>query len=510
MSAVFYHKGARSATDRLGLTTKTAADDSPAQDTPSWAMPAAAGLGTAAISAPLLYKYFRRYQPSANPALRKIQEVAERAGGKFTRGVPMEEPASDLRKLWDRITHTGSLSDDIVYTDRALPKAPKKVKGVVRLSDPEDKAFVQGQRTVGASPEHARVTKRIGNSKMDEAAFFQKHAPGSMGKSESLKDVLGRLGHTEMPQDPGAQAEMLSKLQAHLREQYPQGFVMKDVAGYRSNGRFPNETHDFNDLRRQFHEDRLPEMLNSVERGDIPEYEAIPKMTAYPSYSGRVLEGLVKDPASAMVQEKIPIRQPGGLRKWLVEKLHNPDSSAYWRRSISPSNEMRVHVEGGAAIPELTIPRYDPTMHLAEPGIMQRATEFAQNTVNQFPEKYKGMSFAMDVVPTTEGGFKIIESNPGGQSGFLYPDVMPMSGPILRRQLTGRWGEAAAGAMAGAGAMGLGLGAAGATHALAPQQPGQLKKPPSAVSPEKTQPPPPSNPIPHQVLSTPKQLDQIA
>jgi hypothetical protein len=501
MSAVFYQKGARSASALLGLTkqaTETAV--APAKELPDWALPAAAGLGTAAVSAPLLYKYLRRYQPSANPALRKIQEVAERAGGKYTRGVPMEEPASKLQKLWDRISHTGSFTDNLVYTDRALPKSPKQVKGVARLSDPEDKAFVQGQRTVGASPEHARVTRRIGNSKMEEAAFFQKHAPGSMGKSESLKDVLGRLGHNEMPQDPAAQAAMLDQLQAHLKETYPQGFVMKDNAGYRSNGRFPSEEHNFNDLRRQFNEDRLPEMLASIRRGDIPEYEAIPKMTAYPSYSGRVLETMLKDPASAMVQEKIPIRQPAGLRKWVVDKLHNPRSSQYWRRSVQPSNEMRVHVEGGAAIPELTIPRYDPTMRFAEPGTMNRATEFAQNTVNQFPDKYKGMSFAMDVVPTTEGGFKIIESNPGGQSGFLYPDVMPTSG---------RWGDATAGAMSGAGATALGLGAAGATAALQPTLADHLKKPQKPVSPAPLGPKP-SGTVQKQLLTPPVFNNQVA
>jgi len=483
MPVHFYRSGARAATRHLGLL-KLAAVQGGAKDEgalPSWALPAAAGVGTAALAAPLLYKHFRRFQPSANPALRAIQDVSEAAGEKYTRGLPVERPKSALKRLWDRVSHTGSFTDDIKYTEANMPKTPKRAKGVVRLSDPEDKGFITGQRTVGNDPAHEEIVDRIGASKIEEANFFQKYAPGSMGRSESVKDILARLGHSSMPQDAEGQHAMLAKLQDHLRESYPKGFVMKDVAGYRSNGRFPSEEHNFNDLRRQFKEDKLPEMMARVHSGEIPEYEGIPKMTAYPSYSGRVLEGLINNPESAMVQEKINIRQPEGIRKWVAEALHNPNSDNYWRRSIHPSNEMRVHVEGGAAIPELTIPRYDPTMYLTDSGTLARATEFAQNTVNQFPEKYRGMSYAMDVVPTAEGGFKMIESNPGGASGFLYPDVMPSSGPILRRQLTGRWGNASAGAMAGAGATALGTGVGAATAAASPYLKDLLKKKP--VSP---------------------------
>ena len=499
MSELFYRKGSRSAISHLGLV-KAATDDK--QGLPSWVLPTAAGVGTAALAAPLLYKHFRRFQPSANPALRAIQDVSEQAGEKFTRGVPIERPASKLQRMWDRISHTGSLSDDLVYTERNLPKKPKRVKGVVRLTDPEDKAFVRGDRIVGADPRHEKLTDLIGNSKMEEANFFQKYAPGSMGRSESLKDILTGLGHKTVPSDPEAQRAMLDTLQSHMKQRYPSGFLMKDVAGYRSNGRFPSEEHNLNDLRRQFHEDKLPEMMARVQRGEIPEYEAIPKMTAYPSYSGRVVDQLLKDPSQVMAQEKINIRQPEGWRKWIAETLHNPNSSSYWRRSLHPSNEMRVHVEGGAAIPELTVPRYDPTMHLTDSGTLQRATEFAQNTVNQFPEKYKGMSYAMDVVPTAEGGFKMIESNPGGQSGFLYPDVMPLSGPILRRQLTGRWGDAAAGTMAGAGATALGAGVGAATAAAQPSLHEYLKEKPAKLAPPK------SGPVQEEPALTPVPFNQ--
>ena len=114
--------------------------------------------------------------------------------------------------------------------------------------------------------------------------------------------------------------------------------------------------------------------------------------------------------------------------------------------------EFRVHTVGDKVI--------DTTMRSGitpNPLDARRAQAAMQDFVNKMPKKMKDRKFTMaaDVIKT-EDGFKIVETNPGGQSGYLDPDFMKEKGFLphmksvflnnrLYEELTGRKSQLMAG-----------------------------------------------------------------
>lgn len=461
-----YRQGIKCAQQDLGLSDEQGM---------SKYYPLMAGLAAAGVSGPLIYRAMRKIAPSGDVALDALRAKARDV---YTRAIPTKAPSSYLAKLRDKLLYTGG--DDVAYTDYDAPAATKKVKGMVRYSEPSDAAHVQGDVATGAAPDTADVLKRIQDNKWHEYEFFNKHAPEAFGKSENIKDVLAGLGHTAIPADPAAQSAMLDQLQNTLRTRYGQGFLLKETGGLQSGGIFPNDKTHFNSMvegyRKAGIEPKFNEGLKNLHAnygGDIG--KLISEFRDDPHYEGRVLEQLLRSPENVMVQERLPLLEPKGLlRKTIPEKL-----------GLTPNYEARVHVENGKVVPALTSARYDPLMELANRDLLRGSDTFAQGIVDKLPPEHRNMSFAMDVHPLKDGTFKLMESNPGGQSGFLYPDVEPLSGPRLRKAHMGNYAKPISAITAAGGALaagGLGAGIGTGVSKLAPSAPTTPKEKPSGPS----------------------------
>lgn len=409
------------------------------------------GAGTAAVAAPLTYALLRRRQLSSNPALRQIQEASN---GRLLRTVAEKEPTTWLGRAFNRLKY----DSDVKYLPAGadVPRRAEKYPGAVYHVDTGDKRWVTGTTnpTLGTeAAERARL-----DNKWNEYRVFSRHAPGSMPDSQRVTDVMRRMGYDSVPKGKKAREKFLSELQAHLKGVYPEGFLLKGVEGVQSGGKLPTNEHDLVDLVNQYRTNGVGAKIKELDRqyasGEMSpaaQMRAQRSLRETPGFAGQTVHGLLSDPSSVMVQRKVPIKQPGIIGRALASLRGQPASS-----------EVRVHVIGGQVVPELSSARFDPTMELLDRDSIHGASEFAKGIMSKLPAKYQTSSFAMDVAPLQGGGFKLIESNPGANSGMLDPSNNPLNAFKLRKAMTGQWSPTVAGAgaaVAGIGSAGVGYGA---------------------------------------------------
>lgn len=417
--------------------------------------PALTGAALSALSAPLLYKYLRRKNFSSDPAMRAIQEAS---GGKYTRVLPGTarvtgdaEQHSPVKKWLDRLLYAGG--GDIRYKDELRRTAAKNkgqlphIPGAV-MHDLPGEQLARGNVDLISNRAADEATSHFGNQdKWREYQIFNQFAPGAMAPSSNIRDVLSELGYQvghknpelrakqyeafrkQMAANPKAREEMLNKLQGRLKEKYGPGYLLKDIDAAATGGKFPTDKHRFSDLAEQ----------NSPE--------------------GKTLTNLIKNPSTVMAQEKLPLEQG----TWLDRQFAKI-------RGLPSSKEVRVHVMNGAVAPDLTVPRFSPTMFLTGRKKMRGAEDFTRDLLGKLPEELRHGTYALDVAPVTGGGYRLIESNPGYRSGLLNPQNYPLTGPLAHRQFTGQWSKPVAGIGTGMGAAALGAAGAAGMHAMQPQE----------------------------------------
>lgn len=440
------------------------ADDPTKTEKPSKLPAIAAGLGAAGVAAPLLYNAIRRPTYSTHAGLRAIQKASK---GRFARTIH-DKPKSRAgqwlqKKLYD--------ADELKHISEKQPKKPMKFEGAVHHFDPEwGPKYLKGTVNPGTSPASQGLSNRIAEDKWREYLFFEKHAPGSMARTQSMQQVMRQMGVKRVPKDPKKQRQLMDELQGRLGKSYgteagkeaPGGYLLKEIGGAQSAGVFPQEKHNFGSLlskskqkKIQSKLDKLDKQLDKDEITSAQWEKAFKELRGQEGFAGRVLEQTIKNPRNVVVQQKVPIAETTGLRRLVSKALGQP-----------ASKEIRVHVIGGKAVPELATARFDPTMGLFERKLPREASEYAQSIVDKLPKNVRQTEFGMDIAPLQGGGFKLIEANPGGQSGLLHPEKGPLAPFRLRKAMTGQWSPTVAGAGAGAGALAAGGAAYGGTRAV--------------------------------------------
>ena len=404
------------------------------EETPWYKKPMVLGAGAAALSAPLLYAALRR--KSGRPEQAAMHEAAK---GRFTHVMTGSRPESKIQQLWDRIRYAGG--GEVRYgSDPA-----GKIHGAARYSLPKQVDAHPADYAGGATHMTANM-EDLQADKLFEHQFVERHVPGAMAPSEGIHSVLGHNKSTPKSEE----AAVLSALQKELREAYPEGFVIKDVQGRQSGGNFPSEKHDFNELLKGYREKGLKEKAYyGVTGQDLDKDNALYRELAQdPHYAGRVLEGLLSAPRSAMVQARLPLAKLEGGHARLNRALGGGN----------PTKEVRVHIENGVAVPELATSRFDILGSVLDDKGHRAAVEFAQQAVNKFPEAERRGTYGMDIAPLEGGGHKIIETNPGGMSGLIQ-GTDPRVAANLHKYYTGQYSPmvAGAGATLGAGAVGTGV-----------------------------------------------------
>jgi len=382
---------------------------------PWWSVPllgVGAGLGTYGLS-----RIPKLVSESRYPILRKLQEMS---------GGEMAFHATDLDKVVERIKELGKelgnkklparvkVLRDAIYGPEVrwqhgkMPEtilgeeAPKMVFSGYKRNLPEGMINPALGPVTGAEHRKTYDLAHRFENKAFQARVSREFAPEMMPETITIQELRKLY---KLPLREGRHlAEDLKAIQRAAKEHLGGKALIKPSApraggdpGYASLGAFPSTSSDLANLNK-----RWKEMGKDYSRKTAP------------GYKGRLVDEMLAN--NAIFQRKVPIKaMPSGV-----------------------GHEYRVHVVGGRAVPSMTVPWVQPQSlldRLSQKFMARRVTRWAQKQIDLLPEKYKGISMGMDVVPLQGGGFRALELNPGGQSGFLD---FPGSAHKLYRAVTGR------------------------------------------------------------------------
>lgn len=450
----YYNLGAKLATAELRFkhnTRKQAAEEG----LPWWAYPAigaGAGLGAYGLARVPMLASASKY-----PILRRIQEMAK---GKMYRAGIRSQPTDPTKaqKAVRSVVHGPEIEKGI----EQLPKGVKGTKEAPTAVWSGGGTPMKGSFDPSLGPvtgrEAAKADELVGmlEDKLIEAQMLQKFAPGTLPRTVALADMLKKY---KLTLRGGQHTEQeLARLQEALSKEFGgTEYLIKTRGaseqlggdlGAASSGSFPTGKTDLYRAQKDW-EKMQPEFHEAWAEASDPN-KAIGAFRKRPGYEGRVVPEIYGD--NVIIQERVPLKQFKGRTAAKMEE-----------RGLSPTEEHRVHVVGGRAVPSLAMPRYygNPFQAIMQTLKARRAAKWLQKeVVDKLPQNVKGLSYGMDVAPVAGGkGYKVIETNPGGLSGLLD---MPVTGnPMLHRAVTGRHTKPIA------AALGVGAGLAGAGTAAA-------------------------------------------
>lgn len=235
--------------------------------------------------------------------------------------------------------------------------------------------------------DHGYIQQALEN-KLTEAKLFGEYAPGSMPNYEALRGLVTIKAKRVTP-------EMAFKAAS---ERFPSGWVMKGSWDLGSEKSFISNRIDIQqamkDYKNGFEAHRTRVLEESV--GHDPEY-VVKRLKAHPGYQGWKILNMLENPDQVFFQEMIPI-----------------------------DREFRLEILNGQVIRGATIDRYAYMKKNAKPptaGELATVEEYTQKILDGLPEELKVLPYGFDVARLKTGGFKIIETNPGGNSSFLEESV---------------------------------------------------------------------------------------
>ena len=439
------------------------------------------GAATSALAAWLLMR--KGSLKGFNPRQRRIANMIRK--GQF--GVVVDDPAYEAAMKmspWARKAQYGT--PHVLAHSMPTKSIPKSVK-IVYQPDVAYSPLPRSWTRRGIKPleEPSSAIKPLTKDlKTYEAEFFNRYAPWAIPKSVVLKGTKLK----------GSQAERARQLREVLNTRIGREWVLKHSGDYQTAGSLLTEKTDFGKLVEAFGKRKgswkVPgtghtlQQIRRLERTDPQRYiDVMRKNRKLMQYER--LRKILRQPGSGLGQEKLQLiekkRRVSSQTPYSQRLLNFLSPKSSKTRYTKQPKEYRVHLVGGHVMPA-TAPRYwtgiGPEMLAPVSPALTKETrdlhQFAKRVLKSLPAKARQASYALDIAPIKGGGFKIVEANPLGYSGFLFPvhpqPKVPWShGWMMNRVVSGLQGRptamtAAPGvALAGLG----GLGAAGlATTAL--------------------------------------------
>lgn len=289
--------------------------------------------------------------------------------------------------------------DELIYGAKVLysgdsKQGPTLVEGIVWHSNPDEAKYYMGSKNPTQNYD-AKAVQAL-DDKWGEAELMQAVFPEAFPRTENMKSVLADLGLDPTTMN---RSELADGLVRALRERYPQGFFIKPVAGFNSDGKFPTDKTDFRALYEGYVENvkaKRAELLKTL--GDATEVHLTLKKEKY--YEGNILDQLFDAPETVIIQERL---KPRFLAPNLID-------------------EYRVHIAEGKVIPGATVYRWASNGFYTRRD-MREVERFVERVLRLLPPDMQSLCYGIDVMRLEDGGFKVIELNPGGESGYLYPEM---------------------------------------------------------------------------------------
>jgi hypothetical protein len=304
----------------------------------------------------------------------------------------------------------------VLYTGDAKQGHPTHVDGTVWHANLREAEYFIGTRNPVI--EQLDILKLIESDKWEEAKILMAAVPDAFPRTENLADVIRAIGDNPALSDP----QKLERLSQELKRRYPEGFFLKPISGFSSDGTFPSDKSDFDAVYESFIHDVKPVIERRLKETGGDSDTVHLELKRMPNYSGRVLEQLLAHPEQVIVQAKI-----------------SPAFGAVVRTAEGPKPlivEFRVHVVEGKVLVGATETRWEDLRSVSG-STYAEVEAFAQHVVNRLPPAMRKMCFGMDVMKTADGRYKVVELNGGGESAYLYPDTDLWIAQLLAKHFRG-------------------------------------------------------------------------
>lgn len=253
---------------------------------------------------------------------------------------------------------------------------------------------------------NANISQTLEN-KWAEYLFWNDHVPGAMPGTRLLQDVVR----------PGQGVEENMR---ELNRQFPGGWILKGVwdLATEKEGILSSTDPLLDEYRKYLASDfdAYDARLKRDFKNDDPE-DIIFKRKRHPAYKGWKIAQIFKRPHQAMVQERVDI-----VREFRVEVIagqvlrNNMTVDRYYYLSKKDMTARGVATK-------------------IEDSVKDRIENWVQEKIDRLPSRLRGIPFGIDVAILKDGGIVMIESNPGGNSGFLAerPESIQGLNEFLRR-----------------------------------------------------------------------------
>lgn len=278
---------------------------------------------------------------------------------------------------------------NLLFMNDATHRATQ-VDGTVLHADPDwESEYWFGSRNPARAA--AELEDKLGD-KLEEYRFLADNAPECAPVTVRLDEIARDLGieslRTSNPR------EFLVRLQEELGKRYGK-YIIKPREGYGSDGRLPTHKDDFGELWDGFQRELVPERERLSRRLADPDELMEQLYEEAPYAEGLALEQLLADPSQVLVQQ-----------------------------FVDAVNELRVHVVEGKILKGATVGRWFDWKAFTSPKQIRQVELAVEKLLTNAAEQYPGarMGFTMDVLVERNGGVKIIDLNPGYQSGMYYAE----------------------------------------------------------------------------------------
>lgn len=224
----------------------------------------------------------------------------------------------------------------------------------------------------------------IGNfltNKWIEFLFWEDLAPGVMPRTRLLGDMV------EPKEDP-------ARVKKILNREFQNGWVIKGI--YDQNTSLGGLISSSDDLGLEVERAQQSGELDKIEalrfNTEIDGDARFKKMRASPGFKGWRIKRALKRPSHSIVQEKLAIQF-----------------------------EYRVEVVGGQVLKGAGTARHKAVLQILrwDKIEIEKAEEFVAEVLKRLPSPLRATPMAMDVAKLENGTYRIIESNPQGNSGLL-------------------------------------------------------------------------------------------
>lgn len=240
--------------------------------------------------------------------------------------------------------------------------------------------FGQSNPALECLAEHGRYGDR-----WEEHLILERVAPELSPPAVRASELRSLAGVETGKKD---QRSLLRAIQAELDGTFGQ-YILKARKGFNSEGHLPNDQDDFVALWSRFKNEFVPERAKLRRTIDDPDELNARLNETVPAASGQVIEALLADPSSVVVQRRLPHR-----------------------------DELRIHVVRGKVLAGATISRWGDGGRAPDPKDARRAEAAVERMLARLGEP---ISLGLDLL-VTDSGFAIVDLNAGLQSGFYFPE----------------------------------------------------------------------------------------